>query len=294
MNNERGDRDFSGVARQKRSGHKPKPSSRNRKPGRPSRHAGRGGRTRGSDSNVRYAPQSEAFRDRRVEQRKAEPEVPSEVSLDDLDPLVRQDLRVLSKKNADDVGLHIAAVSHFIDEDPERALVHGRAAKNRAGRVSVAREANGVAAYRAGQWKEALAELRAARRMSGGPGAMAAMADCERALGRPRKAIDLLSSPEAGQLDWAGAIELRIVVAGAYHDVGEHDAALEVLAAARPAKDAADVTGLRLAYAYADALLAAGNPVEAREWFLAVSAHDEEGFFDAAERIDEIDAAGAE
>ena len=37
------------------------------------------------------------------------------------------------------------------------------------------------------------------------------MADCERGLGRPERALALASSPEAGRLDRAGQVELRIV-----------------------------------------------------------------------------------
>ena len=75
-----------------------------------------------------------------------------------------------------------------------------------------------MVAYRAGEWAEAIGELRAARRMGGGPGHLAVMADCERALGHPERAIELSRSAEAEQLDPEASAELTIVVAGARAD----------------------------------------------------------------------------
>ena len=60
-------------------------------------------------------------------------------------------------------------------------------------RVGVVREACGIAAYRTGRWAEALSELRAARRMTGRDDYLPIMADCERALGRPDRALALPS-----------------------------------------------------------------------------------------------------
>ena len=116
------------------------------------------------------------------------------------------------------------------------------------------REAAGIAAYHAGEWTEALGELRAARRMGGGPGHLAVMADIERALGRPERAIELARGPEARELDRAEAIELAIVAAGARRDLGELDAA--VVGLQLPELDPArrEPWSARLFYAYADNL----------------------------------------
>jgi tetratricopeptide (TPR) repeat protein len=156
----------------------------------------------------------------------------------------------------------------------------------------VVREAVGLAAYRAGEWAEAIAELRAARRMGGGPGHLAVLADCERALGRPERALELARSPEAAELDEAEAIELRIVAAGARRDMGEADAA--VVSLQIPELDPAHPRpwSPRLFYAYADALLTAGRRDDAVRWFLHAADADEEELTDAAERLDELtDAA---
>src|SRR2546422_11489888 len=110
----------------------------------------------------------------------------------------------------------------LVDEEPELALEHARYARSRAARVAVVREAAGVTAYHAGEWAEALSELRAGRRMTGSEAHLAVMADCERALGRPERALELAA--EAGsELPPATATELRIVVAGARRDLGQLD-----------------------------------------------------------------------
>ncbi|MGF6891730.1 tetratricopeptide (TPR) repeat protein [Nocardia sp. GAS34] len=181
--------------------------------------------------------------------------------------------------------------ARLLDEDPELALEHARAARQRAGRIAVVRETAGVIAYHAGEWAEALSELRTARRMSGGHGLLAVMADCERGLGRPERAIELGRSDEARQLSGDEATELRIVVAGARMDLGQYDQAVVTLQT--PELDPARVgpASARLFYAYAEALLAADRADEALTWFLNAAAADVDGDTDAEERADEL-AAG--
>ena len=94
------------------------------------------------------------------------------------------------------------------------------AARARAARVAIVREASGEAAYAAGRFKDALAEFKAARRMSGSPMYLPMMADCERALGRPERALACAQGPGGRDLDEAGQIEMRIVESGARRDLG--------------------------------------------------------------------------
>ena len=61
------------------------------------------------------------------------------------------------------------------------------------------REATGETAYAAGHYAEALAELRAAKRMNGTTDYLPVMADCERALGRPERALDARQVPRGRQ-----------------------------------------------------------------------------------------------
>jgi tetratricopeptide (TPR) repeat protein len=185
--------------------------------------------------------------------------------------------------------VHLVAAGTLADERPELAWRHARAARSKGGRIAVVRETVGLVAYRAGEWSEAISELRAARRMGGGPGHLAVMADCERALQHPEKAIELSRSAEADQLDEDGAIEMTIVVAGARSDLGQLDAALVLLEESGVRDEDADA---RLLYAYADLLAGAGRRAEALEWFMKAYDADAGEDTDAAERIAELADAG--
>lgn len=216
------------------------------------------------------------------------PQLPEGINVTDLDPDIRRDLRGLRKEIADTVAQHLVAAGMLLDEDPEQALRHARYARRRASRIAAVREAAGIAAYGAGEWAESLAELRAARRMGGGPGHLALMADIERALGRPERALELARSPEARELPGADAVELAIVAAGARRDLGDVNAALRALETGEldPAKRSE--WSPRLFYAYADNLLAAGRRDEAISWFLHAAEADDEELTDAVERLQEL------
>lgn len=209
---------------------------------------------------------------------------------DELDKSVRRDLRTLDRANSEAVARHLVMAGRLVDEDPAGALSHARAARDRAGRIAAVREAVGISAYHAGEWAEALSELRAARRMGGGPGMLAVMADCERGLGRPERAVELARSDEARALTGEDAIELKMVVAGARMDMGRADAAVVTLQGDDLDPSRTGSAYARLFYVYADALLVAGRRREALEWFLNSAAADEEGETDAEERVSDLTA----
>jgi tetratricopeptide (TPR) repeat protein len=160
-------------------------------------------------------------------------------------------------------------------------------ARRRAARIPAVREAAGLAAYRAGQWQTAIGELRAYHRMSGRQSHVAILADCERALGRPERAVDMFRTVDRDQLSTEEAIELLIVAAGARADLGQRDAAVAMLQVRELSSEEPWVARLR--YAYADALLAVGRGEEAREWFARAAEVDEDAATDAAERLLELD-----
>ena len=249
------------------------------------RHANRAGANKKQNG---FRTQRPNYREDRMTSRLNEPDLPDDLDIRDLDPLVLQDLRVLSKDNANAVAKHILMAALLMEEDPKLALSHARAAKERAGRVSVVRETCGIAAYKAGEWKEALSELRAARRISGGPGLIAVMADCERGLGRPEKAIELAAEADSKNLDMPMRIELAIVTAGAHQDMGQLDAAVVTLQDMNPDPSRIEPAWARLSYAYADALAAAGQIAQARTWFTHAAEQDVEEFLDAQERLAEL------
>jgi hypothetical protein len=157
------------------------------------------------------------------------PPLPEGISFSDLDRDARGRLRTLSKENAETVGLHLVMAGRLIDSEPELAYEHAQEAVRRAGRVDIVREAAGLTAYSTGRFAEALRELRTVRRLNGSSEHLAVMADCERGLGRPERAVALAASPEAESLDEIQAVELAIVVSGARLDLGEGEAAQAVL-----------------------------------------------------------------
>ncbi len=207
---------------------------------------------------------------------------------------MRKELLSLSREVADLVARHLVAAGQIIDEDADVALAHATAARRLASRIPVVREAVGLAAYAVGDWASAIAELRTYHRMSGLQTHVAVIADCERALGRPERAIDLFRSADREKLDKEGAIELLIVAAGARGDLGQFDAAVAMLQVRELTADEDASWAARLRYAYADALLAASRRDEAREWFSRAAAADEDGLTDAAERLLELDGVTIE
>ncbi|MFQ6173226.1 tetratricopeptide repeat protein [Oryzobacter sp. R7] len=207
----------------------------------------------------------------------------------ELDRSVHQQLRTLSKENAEGVAQHLVMVAALLEADElDAALAHAETAVRRAGRVPAAREALGMVAYRTGDFARALTEFRTVRRLSGSSHLLPLMVDCERGLGRHGRALDLAASPEAASLSEADRIELAIVVSGVRRDLGQDDAAL--LALQIPALKRGPKAGVhRLHYAYADVLEALGRPDEAREWFLRAVEGDVDGETDAVERLEELD-----
>jgi tetratricopeptide (TPR) repeat protein len=206
-----------------------------------------------------------------------------------LDKEARTELRSLSKETADLVARHLVVAGRLLDDDPQQALVHARAARALAGRVGAVREAAGLAAYHAGDWTDALSELRAARRITGRADQLPVMADCERALGRPEKALAYGDDPAVTSLEQGIRVELVIVLAGARRDLAQADAAVLMLQDPAKRTTAKRPWAARLWYAYADALLDAGRAGEAREWFDRVAAVDDAGETDVVDRLLELD-----
>ncbi|MBA4021166.1 MAG: haloacid dehalogenase [Gordonia sp.] len=251
----------------------------------------------GSSGGRNFRNDSDARRGTGSANRPPEPPLPDDVVPQDLDTEVRRDLLSLDRTNADTVSRHLIMTFRLLDEDPALALEHARAARRRAGRIAMVREAAGIAAYAAQEWAEALSELRAARRMSGGNALLPMIADCERGLGRPERAIDVARSEEGRALTDEDAAEMRIVESGARLDLGEFDKAIVTLQTkdldpARVGTDAA-----RYFYAYAAALLAAGRRDDAITWFMNAASADDDDVTDAEDRLMELaepDSADAE
>lgn len=248
----------------------------------------RGGRGRGGSSDRRdrgdQAPGTERPR------RGPAPELPPEADPKLLDRGARAGLRSLPESLADRVAAHLVAAGQLLDDDPVAADRHARYARQLAPRLAVVREAVALTAYRNGDYATALSDLRALRRMTGDASYLPVMADCERGLGRPERAIALARDSAAATLDPAGKIELAIVVSGARRDRGEATAAVAALRPYVQSKAVRPWTA-RLWYAYADALLEAGQASDARDWLAAAASVDEDEETDAAERLAALDTS---
>lgn len=217
------------------------------------------------------------------------PAIPDDITGKELDRFVANQLRSLPEKLAARVARHLVAAARLLDTDPRTAYEHTLAARARAARVAVVREASGEAAYAAGEFKDALSEFKAARRMNGSSIYLPMMADCERALDRPQRALALAKDPAVGDLDDAGQIEMKIVESGARRDLGDAAAAVRTLEGRELRTQTREPWAARLRYAYADALLADGQTAAAREWFERAAGVDVEAQTDAAERLAQLD-----
>lgn len=204
----------------------------------------------------------------------------------ELDPTVLNELRTLPEGLADLVARHLVAADRALVEDnTSLAREHIAAAKRRAGRVAAVREAAGIAAYLDGDYAEAIAELRAVRRMTGSLAYVPMMADCERGLGEPRKALELLRGVDPRALDPETRVEAALVGAGARADLGQVDAALLLLQSPELKGLPAGTSRARVELAYADLLEQADRGDEARAWVARAAASDIDGATDAADRL---------
>ena len=200
----------------------------------------RGGQDRRQPDRRRAPSQAQRTKD---QQEYDGPDLPEGITGDELDRSVTSQLKGLPEKLAARVARHLAAAGLYIDQDPELAYRHALAARARAPRLAVVREAAGEAAYAAGHYAEALADLRAAKRMNGATAYLPIMADCHRALGQPDQAVKLAKSPSVASFPPAAKAEMTIVEAGARRDMGQLDAALRILEQAPLQLEVARVVG---------------------------------------------------
>ena len=268
-----------------------RPSSDRPSSSRPSSGSGRSSnsssdRTRserpGRGGSARFG-KDEQRDDRRIEL-KNEPAIPEEVLNETVDPDLARELSSLSKENAERAAQHLLAAAFYVDTDPRRAHLHGVAASARAGRVGRVREVAGYAAYHAREFEIAIRELRAANRISGDGSMWPVLADSERGIGRPEKAVEMAKDPQVKLLDLDGQIEMKIVVAGARRDLKQVEAAVATLKCAELENETASWAA-RLRYAYADALEASGDHKNAQKWFVKSAEIDINQETDANERI---------
>ncbi|TXI41874.1 MAG: tetratricopeptide repeat protein [Mycobacterium sp.] len=265
-----------------------RPSRRPPGAGAPRRDRGSSAPRSGGPGRARRAQPQHPSQVEESPRQPAGPAIPPTIEAKQLAPEIRRELSTLDRSTADTVARHLVAAGELIDEDPEAALAHAQAARARSGRIAVVREAVGVAAYHCGDWAQALSEFRAARRMGSKSQLLPLIADCERGVGRPERAIELARSAEAAELGGDDAEEMRIVAAGARADLGQLDQALALLSSPLPDPARTGTTAARLFYAYAETLLALGRGDDALQWFIHAAAADLDGVTDAEDRVSEL------
>jgi tetratricopeptide (TPR) repeat protein len=151
--------------------------------------------------------------------------------------------------------------------------------------VPAVRELAGLAAYRAGRWREAGRHLRAFDQLADATEHMPILMDCERALGKPKKVAELWAELRHRSPDPDVLAEGRIVAAASLADSGDLDGAIAMLASAGASKALRNPSDrhIRQWYLLADLYERAGDVPRAREYFDRVVRADPEAY-DAATR----------
>ena len=198
--------------------------------------------------------------------REKSPLIPESITPNDVDMVVRVQLKTLTAENAEMVARHLAMVSLLIDQDPELAHKHALSAARRAGRIAVVRETVGVTAYTVGDYPLALRELLAHRRISGSNDQLPLIVDSERGMNRPDRALKMSREADRKSLTPSVRVNLAIATSGARLDLGENELALSELEI--PELNPAKVFDYSppLFRAYSDTLEVLGRSEEAKKW----------------------------
>jgi tetratricopeptide (TPR) repeat protein len=202
-----------------------------------------------------------------VRSRHDDPLIPEGVTGNELDRIARNELKTLSKENADGVALHLVMAARLIEADPALAHQHAISAARRAGRIGVVRETLAITAYATGDYALALRELRTYRRITGRNDQLPMMVDSERGLGRPEKALEEGRSVPKGSLPPEVRVELAIAMSGARLDLGQNEQALAELEIPELDPKTAFAYSPALFDAYATVLEELGRNAEAEEWY---------------------------
>lgn len=190
----------------------------------------------------------------------------------------------------DDVVRAVGAATEALEEgNSDHATELLSWAKSVAPRSATLREALGITHYTAGRYAEAHSELLAYRRLSGSHDQNHLLADSARATGRSEKVGEYVEEMIAARVDPARVVEGLIVVAGDRSDSGDLDGALAALQRAGLDPDKVQSWHPRLWYVAADVLERMGRREDARGFFEAILAVDEE-FGDVQERIAALEA----
>ena len=171
--------------------------------------------------------------------------------------------------------------------DPRQAVKEARKAKDAAPRSGAVREVLALAHYGAGEWRDALREMQAYRRMTGRQDENHIVADAYRALGSPEKAVPLAEEALRAPVSGNAKAEAVIVGASALGDMGRFDEGLALLRRLSNRSDVGREQDLRVWYVTGDLYARSGRREEAAAEFRRITRHDPTAF-DAAERLAEL------
>jgi len=194
------------------------------------------------------------------------PLIPHDITPEDLEMGVRVQLKTLTAENAERVARHLAMVAILGDQDIELAHLHAMAAADRAGRIAVVRETLAITAYMVEDWALSLREFLTHRRMTASNEHLPMMVDCERGLGRPKRALELGRSVERADLPAETRVNLAIAMSGARIDLGENELALSELEIRELDPSRVFEYSPPLFWAYSDTLELLGRAAESKKW----------------------------
>lgn len=194
------------------------------------------------------------------------PVLPADVTPNDLNGAARNELKTLSKENAEQVARHLAMAARLIDDDPSLAHQHALAASRSAGRIAIVRETVAITAYATGDYALAVREVRTFRRISGRDDQIALLVDSERGLGRSDRALEAGRAVDRATLPVDVRVELAIAMSGARLDLGQNERALQELDIPELDPDRAFSWSPGLFAARAAVLEELGRGAEAQEW----------------------------
>lgn len=209
---------------------------------------------------------------------------------DELEPEVLREIESLPAGLAEKVARHLVMAGSLIDDEPEQARLHTAAAHRLAARLPAVREACAITAYACEDYADALKEFRAVRRMTGRDEWLAYIADCERALGRGDRALEITKEALETMKDPVVRVELLLVSAGVRSDRGQHEAAVLTLQVPELRSRAVEPWVARLRFAYAEALISAGRAEDGLTWMRRAAEVDPDEETPAAERLRELSA----
>lgn len=150
--------------------------------------------------------------------------------------------------------------------------------------VSAVQEVLGLASYRLGRYKPAVAALQAAQELHENPALLPVIADAYRGLRRWAAVERVWGQIKAASPPHDVLAEGRIVMASALADQGDVAGAIKVMEDGRKTPKRVRDHHVREWYVLGDLYDRLGDPIAARRWFTAVAAEVPE-YVDVAERL---------